>query len=276
MALSCICLHGFGENRRVYAPFIQAMGFHMHTVGIDLMGHGSNRKADYTVSEVLQDIDAAVQAIETDVILVGTSFGGISSYIFASEAQKHFKSRDRVKGLIINDVPCCIPSSSFFRIAHHLENLMEDHYDDLALLDAKYSLNGFRLDREPLSEQNWQNFLEATVSNGEMNYDRKFIQTILDSEHGIETIAEHVQFTNLNDLESTPVLDLRYYYSSITKPILLFRGTRTTFFPSYVRGFMDANPLLTTVDIPGGHFLDLSRDRVMEVIISWINQHFYA
>ena len=269
MSLSCLCLHGFGENRKVYTPFINQMSLRMNTLGIDLIGHGTNRKDSYKVSEVLHDIDRAIRDLGTDVILVGTSFGGISSYIFASEKQVQFPSRDRVKGLIINDVPCCIPAASFLNIATKLEVLAQDRYHDLDLLNTKYKSNGFQLDREPISDINWTNFLEATVENGEMNYDPNFIKTILSPEC-LEGIAEHVQFRHLPDLEKTKVLDLRYYYTSIQKPILLFRGDRTTFFPSYVRGFMDANPAVTTIDVPGGHFLDLSRELILKEINVWL------
>ena len=115
MSNRCICLHGFGENANVYSLFVAQMEKIMPCTAINLMGHGDNRSENYVLSEALRVLDDAISSSTDDeILLVGTSFGGILSYIFSSDNYDQFSSnRHKVKGLIINDVPCCIPAASF-------------------------------------------------------------------------------------------------------------------------------------------------------------------
>ena len=276
MSNRCICLHGFGENANVYSLFVAQMEKIMPCTAINLMGHGDNRSENYVLSEALRVLDDAISSSTDDeILLVGTSFGGILSYIFSSDNYDQFSSnRHKVKGLIINDVPCCIPAASFTNLTTNLLQLIEEPDLSPDKLNQIYISNGFRRDREPISDEHWLHFISTSARDGRMNYDSNFIQMLLDRDHGVSTLAKEVQFVKLDDIEGTEVLDLRYYWRAIRKPILLFRGERTTFFPSYVRGFMDANPMLTTIVVPdGGHFLDLADPQVMRVITDWTRRN---
>lgn len=268
--VGCVCLHGFGENREVYSIFAAEMSKIMPTITVDLMGHGKNRRDEYNISDIIPNLNSILEdSMMDEIILVGTSFGGIVSYIFSSSKQNDFpQMRDRIVGLIINDVPCCIPRTSFQTLQNNLLFLSGKNYNNLTDLDADYRSIGFKLDREPISDENWRHFLESSVENGKVNYDPNFINLVIAQDHGIATIADEIAFRVMPD--GSEALDLRYYWSAIQKPMLLFRGERTTFFPEYVRDFMSSHPFLKTIEVPnGGHFIDLSRDEVMNEISTW-------
>jgi pimeloyl-ACP methyl ester carboxylesterase len=270
MITGCICLHGFGENRNTYQIFQNELKV-LPVTCIDLPGHGSNRQETYQLGKTMAYIDECIQNSGYDqVILVGTSFGGIASYIFASDNQTEYvDSRDKIIGLIINDVPCCVPAASFKLIANSLLYLSNKTYFNLADLNQDYIQLGFKKDREPISKAHWKHFLEASLDQTQTNYDPKFIEALLSKEAGIETIAPQVEFKDISEIS---VLDLRYYWAAISKPMLLFIGERTTFFPQFVRDITDLNPLVSQIEIEnGGHFLDLARPEILGHMREWIS-----
>lgn len=270
--LKCLCLHGFGENKEIYNPFLEEMSKLMPTKSIDLIGHGDYLEREYKIDEVMEYLSGQILELASEVILVGTSFGGILSYIMSSQNQTKYKeARDRIKGVIINDVPCCVPRSSFTNIAVNLFALADKHYGNLNELDEDYTKNGFKLDRMPIENQNWQHFLEHSLRGGKVKYDIKFIETILSENRGMTTVAPEIAFNKMPD--GTEALDLRHYYYAIQKPILLFIGERSTFFPPHVYDFMLTHANTEKHIIPdGGHFLDLSRPEIMNHIGSWLQE----
>ena len=274
MVLACLCLHGFGENKEIYSNFIKEMSKLMPTKAVDLLGHGEALSTEYKIGDVLDRVAATIENMSSDVILVGTSFGGIVSYILSSQNQtKYARVRDKIKGIVINDVPCCIPKVSFTNLANNLSALTKNTHKNLDELNHAYNKNGFKLDRIPVSDQHWKDFLAASLWNGKVKYDIKFIETILSADAGISKIADGVLFNKMPD--GSEALDLRHYYNAITKPILLFIGERTTFFPQHVHDFIAEHKTTEKHIIAnGGHFLDLARDDIMAYIEAWLLNKF--
>ncbi len=97
-------IHGFVDyffHPHVAESFFQA-GYNFYALELRKYGHSllAHQKPNYckSIEEYFQDIDAALERIEGDVILLGHSTGGLVSTLYAlSGAYKH-----RIQGLILN------------------------------------------------------------------------------------------------------------------------------------------------------------------------------
>jgi pimeloyl-ACP methyl ester carboxylesterase len=97
-----VLVHGFGNEAHIWDDFAPVVAPHYRTVAVDLRGHGdsdhdSERRYDY--DHHVADLEAVTAALGMErLVLVGHSFGGRTSILFAA------KHPERMAGLVIVDI----------------------------------------------------------------------------------------------------------------------------------------------------------------------------
>jgi len=97
-----VLVHGFGNEAHIWDDFAPLVAPHYRTVAVDLRGHGDSdhdpgRRYDY--DHHVADLEAVTAALGIErLVLVGHSFGGRTSMLFAA------KHPGRMAGLVIVDI----------------------------------------------------------------------------------------------------------------------------------------------------------------------------
>ena len=97
-----VLVHGFGNEAHIWDDFAAIVAPHYRTIAVDLRGHGDSdhdpeRRYDYDFH--VADLEAATAALGIErLVLVGHSFGGRTSMLFAA------KHPERMAGLVIVDI----------------------------------------------------------------------------------------------------------------------------------------------------------------------------
>ena len=97
-----VLVHGFGNEAHIWDDFAPLVAPHYRTVAVDLRGHGDSdhdpeRRYDYDFH--VADLEAVTAALGIErLVLVGHSFGGRTSMLFAA------KHPERMAGLVIVDI----------------------------------------------------------------------------------------------------------------------------------------------------------------------------
>jgi pimeloyl-ACP methyl ester carboxylesterase len=97
-----VLVHGFGNEAHIWDDFAPLVAPHYRTVAVDLRGHGDSahdpeHRYDYDFH--VADLEAVTAALGIDrLVLVGHSFGGRTSMLFAA------KHPERMAGLVIVDI----------------------------------------------------------------------------------------------------------------------------------------------------------------------------
>jgi pimeloyl-ACP methyl ester carboxylesterase len=97
-----VLVHGFGNEAHIWDDFAPLVAPHYRTVAVDLRGHGDSdhdpeRRYDYDFH--VADLEAVTAALGIErLVLVGHSFGGRTSMLFAA------KHPGRMAGLVIVDI----------------------------------------------------------------------------------------------------------------------------------------------------------------------------
>ncbi len=97
-----VLVHGFGNEAHIWDDFAPLVAPHYRTVAVDLRGHGDSdhdpeRRYDYDCH--VADLEAITAALGIErLVLVGHSFGGRTSMLFAA------KHPERMAGLVIVDI----------------------------------------------------------------------------------------------------------------------------------------------------------------------------
>ncbi len=94
-----VFVHGFGGWKEQWLPQMRCLSEEARVLALDLRGHGESSKprSEYSVSELLRDLEAAVEALRVrkPFVLVGHSFGAA---LVASYAAAH---PDEVEKLVL-------------------------------------------------------------------------------------------------------------------------------------------------------------------------------
>jgi pimeloyl-ACP methyl ester carboxylesterase len=97
-----VLVHGFGNEAHIWDDFAAIVAPHYRTVAVDLRGHGDSdhdpeHRYDYDFH--VADLEAVTAALGIErLVLVGHSFGGRTSMLFAA------KHPGRMAGLVIVDI----------------------------------------------------------------------------------------------------------------------------------------------------------------------------
>jgi len=97
-----VLVHGFGNEAHIWDDFAPLVAPHYRTVAVDLRGHGDSDhdpEARYDYEFHVADLEAVTAALGIErLVLVGHSFGGRTSMLFAA------KHPERMAGLVIVDI----------------------------------------------------------------------------------------------------------------------------------------------------------------------------
>jgi len=97
-----VLVHGFGNEAHIWDDFAPLVAPHYRTIAVDLRGHGDSshdpeRRYDYDFH--VADLEAVTAALGIErLVLVGHSFGGRTSMLFAA------KHPERMAGLVVVDI----------------------------------------------------------------------------------------------------------------------------------------------------------------------------
>jgi pimeloyl-ACP methyl ester carboxylesterase len=97
-----VLVHGFGNEAHIWDDFAPLVAPHYRTIAVDLRGHGDSdhdprQRYDYDFH--VGDLEAVTAALGIErLVLVGHSFGGRTSLLFAA------KHPERMAGLVIVDI----------------------------------------------------------------------------------------------------------------------------------------------------------------------------
>ncbi len=97
-----VLVHGFGNEAHIWDDFAPLVAPHYRTVAVDLRGHGDSDhdpEGRYDYDNHVADLEAMTAALGIErLVLVGHSFGGRTSMLFAA------KHPERMAGLVIVDI----------------------------------------------------------------------------------------------------------------------------------------------------------------------------
>jgi pimeloyl-ACP methyl ester carboxylesterase len=97
-----VLVHGFGNEAHIWDDFAPLVAPHYRTIAVDLRGHGDSDhdpEGRYDYDFHVGDIEAVTAALAIErLVLVGHSFGGRTSMLFAA------KHPERMAGLVIVDI----------------------------------------------------------------------------------------------------------------------------------------------------------------------------
>ncbi len=98
-----LMLHGGGQNRFSWKNTGQSLADEgYHVVAMDTRGHGDSDRApdaDYAIETLTADVMHILDAIDSPVVLIGASMGGLTGILVAESA-----GPDKVTGLVLVDV----------------------------------------------------------------------------------------------------------------------------------------------------------------------------
>lgn len=112
---SVLLLHGGGQTRQSWKESAQSFATHGWTaLAMDARGHGGSGWAphrDYSVDSMIADIKAAASQLDTPLVLIGASMGGLCSLIAQGE------DPDLASALVLVDVVPQLELDGLERIA---------------------------------------------------------------------------------------------------------------------------------------------------------------
>lgn len=270
MSTALICLHGFGENAAVYSPFMNKIKKIIpNSWAVDLPGHGTMVDNDEFrhLKDAPEYIRQRIDAIDADtIILVGTSYGGIVSYILADMHARQSIFGNKKLALIINDVPLQLPYRLKQGLCHELMHMKQMTFN-VEQLNEYCIKNGFKRGREPISPKNWQHFLNSFIGeDGTPNYRYDFFANIVDN-------PKDCLHSNINIIKrSNDYKDWHLNFTPHDTPLLLLIGQNSQFFTDADKtDLIDEQNLMRRAVIPNAdHFIDLTNAKVMEYIQTFI------
>jgi pimeloyl-ACP methyl ester carboxylesterase len=156
-----VLLHGLTFDRTSWRPIIERLGDDVHTIAIDLPGHGESGGAPCTLDELAAQVHALVEELGVDrPVVVGHSMGGTLALIYGSA----FPTR----GVVDIDSPLDV--RPFAALVRQLEPALRGPGFAQAFEPVRRSMR-VDLVREPLAQQirqdvvvgYWQELMDADV-----------------------------------------------------------------------------------------------------------------
>ena len=113
-----VCISGLTRNARDFEPLAEAFAGEWRVIAPDLRGRGQSDyakdPASYTPANYVEDVTALIEQAGLDeVVLVGTSLGGIITMLLAHSGVK-------IAGAVINDVGPAIEEAGLQRIRDYV------------------------------------------------------------------------------------------------------------------------------------------------------------
>lgn len=252
-----LCLHGLTRNGRDFDVLAEALAPRYRVICPDMAGRGKSdwldRTDDYNYFTYIADINALLKALDlTQIILIGTSMGGIIGMMLA--AGQPFL----IKRMILNDVGAVVSKQGLTRILGYAGAASE--FDSMAqataYLKSHYASFGLRADDD------WQRLFNVTflpLTNGRfaLAYDPGISQPF-------KTLAS--QTGVISDI------DLSMFWEHVTCPVLILRGAESDILTHETAQAMciraQATTLMEFANI--GHAPALMSADQIRIVVDWL------
>lgn len=114
-ALTVLCMHGLTRNHKDFEPLIARLNLPCRFIAVDVRGRGASDRdpnRTYTPQVYVGDMITLLNDVGVrKATLIGTSMGGLMAMIMSEVA------RDRILGIILNDVGPAVSPAGLKRIA---------------------------------------------------------------------------------------------------------------------------------------------------------------
>ncbi|GAB2198574.1 alpha/beta hydrolase [Sessilibacter sp. MAH4] len=208
-----ICIPGLTRNSKDYLDFCDYFSTEYRVIAVDLRGRGKSQYDDnvinYNPLTYAQDILQLIHYLNiNDVILVGTSLGGLVSMILSNLAP------GLIKGIVLNDIGPEINPIGVDRIKSYVGKASVFH----SWADAVASVRSVHGSELPgMTDAQWLSFTKGLMNESESGeitfaYDIKIAQWISDKDDSPKQADLWPQFDNMLDV---PLLVIRGAHSDI-------------------------------------------------------------
>jgi pimeloyl-ACP methyl ester carboxylesterase len=237
-ALPVLCMHGLSRNSADFAGLAAHLARQRRVIVVDQRGRGRSewdpQPARYTPQTYVQDMFLLLDELGLErVILIGTSMGGLMSFIMAQVQPQRFPA------LVINDIGPEIDPAGLARLQTYVGRVKPVRHWDEAVAQTR-EINGAVFPH--YSDAQWLAFTRGLYVERdgvpELAYDPAIAQAF-----------------NVPDSGAVPP-DLWPLFDAIAQiPMLLVRGALSDILAEDCAAQMQARaPALVRVDVPGiGH-----------------------
>ena len=236
------CVHGLTRNSRDFDKIAGVLAKNRRVICPDTAGRG---KSDWLPNFDLALLAASIKCERFD--LIGTSLGGLMGMVLAS--MKHTP----VRRLIINDIAPEVSHEASKRLGQYLH--ADPHFKSRAEAEVyfreKYAPFG------PMTDEDWRHLAETSTREIEGGFRLAYDPAIANSYHRYRSF-----------------FDLWKYWSRITCPVLILRGTQSDFLTEALLGKMrDLLPHSELIEFEGvGHTPTLNAPEQIDPVLDWLER----
>ena len=233
-----LCMHGLTRNSSDFASLASHLCVRRRVLSVDQRGRGrsdhDSNVGNYTPATYVQDMFQLLGELNVEeVILCGTSMGGLMSFIMGAMQPA------RIRGMILNDIGPEVDEAGLDRIRSYVGKVKPVSNWQEAIATAKL-INGIAF--PDFSDQEWEDFTRG----------------IYRDKGGVPVLAYDPAIAQpMDDEESGAVpADLWPLFDAVSAiPMLLVRGaTSDILAPSCVATMQEKKPDLQFAEIPNrGH-----------------------
>jgi pimeloyl-ACP methyl ester carboxylesterase len=251
-----ICLPGLTRNSKDFHEIALHLSLGYRVICPDLRGRGQSARdpnwKNYNLAVYVQDIRRLLAEVRAgQVIILGTSLGGLIAMTMAGQTPEHFKA------IIMNDLGPEVDPVGYSRIFSSVTVQAVEVNDWQEAADQCREKYGLAFP-ETLQEF-WDNFAHKTFREGvngrlELDFDPKIADSVLYSAKAAKILMVLKSIRLLRKIRGVP-LDPWVSFKGVSMPCLVLRGENSDILSEEIIDRMqEVKPDLFRVTIPGrGH-----------------------
>ncbi|MDG0979765.1 MAG: alpha/beta hydrolase [Halieaceae bacterium] len=203
-----LCMHGLSRNSKDFAGLADMLSHHYRVISVDQRGRGrsayDSNPDNYQPAMYCQDMFTLLDSLGIDeVSAIGTSMGGLMSFIMTTLAP------ERIKSLVINDIGPEVDPVGLARIQGYVGKLAPPESWQEAVAQVQ-SINGPAF--PDFSDAEWMSFtrnlyVESTEGKPQLDYDANISKPM-----------------DVSQSAAVPPDLWQFFDATLTKPMLLVHG----------------------------------------------------
>ena len=211
--LTVLCMHGFTRNHKDFEPMISALDTSARFIAVDVRGRGKSDRdpnpANYVPVRYVKDMLGLIaQEKPEELVLIGTSMGGIMAMMMAGALRK------TLKGVVLNDVGPEVEAAGLARIASYAGSATSaDNWNDVAGKIAQIQSPVF----PEFGESDWMEFARRTYreKDGRIESDYDLAIAAVKAPNRPAFLVRFAMWRMFGKMKSVPLLILRGENSDI-------------------------------------------------------------
>jgi len=251
-----VCVHGVSRNAHDFDYFAQSVCDQYRVICPDVVGRGdSDHLADHQGYGYLQynaDMNALLARLnEPQVNWLGSSMGGIIGMVLASVSQSP------IRRLIINDIGPEIKRNALTDIGEYIGRAGEFDTPDAVEEHLRKIYSEF----SPMSDEDWKHMVTSSTRR------TKTGKYVLKMDPGVgDAFRDDISLFDV---------DMWATWETITCPVLILRGKKSTFFSEETaHKMLTCGPKSTLVEFEdAGHTPTLRNQEQVKVITDWMDEN---